>query len=85
MDKEHDATYSIIWFSLSLIFTNFTLYKLFSNLSLQLHSTMDKSGNILDPEKGKGYEFGVKQKLFDDKFDLTTAYFKIEKENISFS
>ncbi len=47
------------------------------------NSAMDKNGKILDPETGKGYEFGVKQKLFDDKFDLTTAFFKIEKENIA--
>lgn len=47
------------------------------------NSAMDKNGKILDPETGKGYEFGVKQKLFDDKFELTTAFFKIEKENIA--
>ncbi|MCT7549777.1 TonB-dependent receptor [Aliarcobacter butzleri] len=47
------------------------------------NSAMDKNGKILDPETGKGYEFGFKQKLFDDKFDLTTAFFKIEKENIA--
>lgn len=47
------------------------------------NSRVDINGKILNPEEGKGYEFGVKQKLFDDKFDLTTAFFKIEKENVA--
>ncbi|WP_418186496.1 TonB-dependent siderophore receptor [Aliarcobacter lanthieri] len=47
------------------------------------NSRQDINGNILNPETGKGYEFGVKQKLFDDNFDLTTAFFKIEKENVA--
>ncbi|MFW0713257.1 TonB-dependent siderophore receptor [Aliarcobacter butzleri] len=58
---------------------------LFTNYSQSFTPTsrQDKDGNILDPEKGKGYEVGIKQKLFDDKFDLTTALFKIEKENVA--
>lgn len=59
-----------------------SLYTNYSE-SFTPNSAMDKNGKILDPETGKGYEFGVKQKLFDDKFDLTTAFFKIEKENIA--
>jgi len=59
-----------------------SLYTNYSE-SFTPNSAMDKNGKILDPEIGKGYEFGVKQKLFDDKFDLTTAFFKIEKENIA--
>ncbi|UWY59925.1 TonB-dependent siderophore receptor [Aliarcobacter butzleri] len=59
-----------------------SLYTNYSE-SFTPNSAMDKNGKILNPETGKGYEFGVKQKLFDDKFDLTTAFFKIEKENIA--
>lgn len=44
---------------------------------------IDVIGNILDPETGKGVEFGVKQKLFNDKFNLTAAIFKIEKDNVA--
>ncbi|MGB7401297.1 MAG: TonB-dependent receptor [Arcobacter sp.] len=47
------------------------------------NTQIDISGNILDPETGKGYEIGVKQKLFDDRLNLTAAIFKIEKENIA--
>ncbi|WP_044416284.1 TonB-dependent siderophore receptor [Halarcobacter anaerophilus] len=47
------------------------------------NSQEDTSGNILDPEEGKGYEIGIKQKLFDDNLNLTAAIFKIEKENIA--
>lgn len=51
--------------------------------SFSPNSRLDINGKILNPEEGKGYEFGVKQKLFDDRFDLTTAFFKIEKENVA--
>ncbi|WP_418186182.1 TonB-dependent siderophore receptor [Aliarcobacter vitoriensis] len=58
---------------------------IFTNYSQSFTPTtsIDKNGNVLDPEKGKGYEFGVKQKLFDDKFDLSASIFKIEKENVA--
>ncbi|QKF72508.1 TonB-dependent siderophore receptor [Aliarcobacter faecis] len=58
---------------------------LFTNYSESFTPTsrQDKDGKILNPEKGKGYEFGVKQKLFDDSFDLTTSLFKIEKDNVA--
>lgn len=59
-----------------------SLYTNYSE-SFTPNSAMDKNGKILDPETGKGYEVGIKQKLFDDRFDLTTALFKIEKENVA--
>ncbi|MDN5106561.1 TonB-dependent receptor [Aliarcobacter butzleri] len=59
-----------------------SLYTNYSE-SFTPNSRLDINGNILNPETGKGYEFGVKQKLFDDNFDLTTALFKIEKENVA--
>ena len=46
-------------------------------------SNQDKEGNILDPEKGKGAEIGIKQKLFNNNFDFTASLFKIEKENVA--
>lgn len=61
---------------------NTSLYTNYSE-SFTPNSATNKDGNILDPETGKGYEIGIKQKLFEDSFDLTTALFKIEKENIA--
>lgn len=46
-------------------------------------SRQDRNGKILNPEKGKGYEIGIKQKLFENKFDLNASIFKIEKENVA--
>ncbi|MCK9337260.1 MAG: TonB-dependent siderophore receptor [Arcobacteraceae bacterium] len=43
----------------------------------------DVNGKLLDPETGNGMELGVKQKLFNDKFNLTAAIFQIEKENVA--
>ncbi|PHO10531.1 TonB-dependent siderophore receptor [Malaciobacter canalis] len=53
--------------------------------SFNPNSANDIKGNILDPEEGKGYEIGVKQKLFNDNLHLTAAMFKIEKKNIALS
>lgn len=57
----------------------------FTNYSESFTPTtrQDRNGKILDPEKGKGYEIGIKQKLFNDRFDLTSSIFKIEKENVA--
>ena len=43
----------------------------FTNYSESFTPTtrQDRNGKILDPEKGKGYEIAVKQKLFEDRFD----------------
>ena len=71
--------------SLGLVYhlnQNTTLYSSFSQ-SFTPNSGIDKTGKVLDPETGKGYELGIKQKLFNNKFNLTTAIFKIEKENIA--
>ncbi|MFA5704171.1 MAG: TonB-dependent receptor [Advenella sp.] len=46
-------------------------------------TNQDKDGNILDPEKGKGAELGIKQELFDNQLNLTASIFKIEKENVA--
>ncbi|RXK11494.1 TonB-dependent siderophore receptor [Halarcobacter mediterraneus] len=53
--------------------------------SFSPNSATDIDDNILDPEEGKGYELGIKQKLFDDNFSLTAALFNIEKVNIALS
>ncbi len=59
-----------------------TLYTNFSE-SFNPQTVTNSSGKILDPEEGKGYEVGIKQKLFDSNFNLTTALFKIQKENVA--
>ena len=61
---------------------NTTFYTNYSE-SFIPNSKSDRNGKVLDPETGKGYEFGVKQKAFDNRLSLTAAVFKIEKENIA--
>ncbi|QKJ24222.1 TonB-dependent siderophore receptor [Poseidonibacter lekithochrous] len=51
--------------------------------SFKPNSNKDINKKILDPETGNGLELGIKQKLLDDKFNLTAAVFKINKENIA--
>eukprot|EP01029_Cantina_marsupialis_P024939 TRINITY_DN65302_c0_g1_i1.p1 TRINITY_DN65302_c0_g1~~TRINITY_DN65302_c0_g1_i1.p1 ORF type:complete len:284 (+),score=42.98 TRINITY_DN65302_c0_g1_i1:1-852(+) len=64
--------------------TQTTLYANYSeSFNPQDTKYVDASGNLLDPEEGKGFELGVKQKLFNDRFSLTAAIFSIEKENVA--
>jgi iron complex outermembrane recepter protein len=37
----------------------------------------------LEPEKGEGFEFGVKSELLERKLSATLAYFNITKQNVS--
>ena len=40
------------------------------------------SGAALEPQRGKGYEIGVKSDLIDGKLFATLAYFDISKQNV---
>ncbi|WP_320036082.1 TonB-dependent receptor [Halarcobacter sp.] len=61
-----------------------TVYANYSkSFNLQPASYINVEGELLDPEEGKGFELGLKQKLFNDNFTLTTALFQIEKENVA--
>ena len=40
------------------------------------------SGAILEPQRGKGYEVGVKSDFLDGKLFATLAYFDISKQNV---
>ncbi len=41
------------------------------------------TGNILEPESGKGYEFGIKTEWLNGKLFATLAYFDITKQNVA--
>lgn len=40
------------------------------------------AGAALEPQRGKGYEFGVKSEFLDGKLFATLAYFDISKQNV---
>ena len=42
----------------------------------------DVNGDNFDPEEGRQYEVGAKTNLFNDKTNLTIAYFDIKKTNV---
>ena len=44
-----------------------------------------ETGQILEPQRGKGYEFGVKTEFLDGKVFATLAYFDITKQNVPVS
>ncbi|MGL6341066.1 MAG: TonB-dependent siderophore receptor, partial [Waterburya sp.] len=41
------------------------------------------NGEPLEPEKGEGFEFGVKSELLEKKLSATLAYFNITKQNVA--
>jgi iron complex outermembrane recepter protein len=66
------------------------LYKLGDNLSLYgsysqsftPNTATTATGTPLDPQRGKGYDFGIKADLLDNKLFATLAYFDITKQNV---
>ena len=42
----------------------------------------DEDGNNFDPERGRQYEVGTKTDLFNNKANLSIAYFDIKKDNV---
>lgn len=58
-----------------------SLYASYSR-SFNPNTVTTVSGNTLEPERGEGYEVGVKAELFDNIF-ATLAYFDITKQNVA--
>jgi iron complex outermembrane recepter protein len=67
------------------------LYKITDTLSLYGSYSQSFTPNIaatatgkpLDPQTGRGYEFGLKADLLDSKLFATLAYFDITKQNVA--
>lgn len=59
----------------------------FSNYSQSFtpNSGIDISGNPLEPERGEGFEIGVKAELFEQQLLTTLTYFNISKNNVAVS
>jgi iron complex outermembrane recepter protein len=51
--------------------------------SFKPNTDSSATGRPLDPERGKGYEFGLKTELLDRKLLATIAYFDITKQNVA--
>jgi iron complex outermembrane recepter protein len=67
------------------------LYQLSDTLSLygnysqsfSPNTAVTASGQPLEPQRGRGYEFGIKADLLDSKLFATLAYFDITKQNVA--
>ena len=59
-----------------------SLYGSYSQ-SFTPNSATTASGAAIEPQRGKGYEFGVKSDLLDGKLFATLAYFDISKQNVA--
>ena len=59
-----------------------SLYTSYSRSFTPSNAT-DVAGNLLEPEKGEGFEIGLKTELFDRRLIATLAYFDITKQNVA--
>lgn len=59
-----------------------SLYASYSQ-SFNPNTETTASGDLLEPEKGEGYEVGVKAQLLEGKLSGTLAYFDITKQNVA--
>ncbi|WP_375479815.1 TonB-dependent siderophore receptor [uncultured Nostoc sp.] len=59
-----------------------SLYASYSE-SFTPNTTNTATGEPLEPQRGKGYEFGVKTEFLNGKLFATLAYFDITKQNVS--
>jgi iron complex outermembrane receptor protein len=51
--------------------------------SFEPNSGTDVNGNVLEPERGSGWEAGIKSELLDRKLLATLTYFDITKQNVA--
>lgn len=64
---------------------NVTLYTLYAqSFTPELFAT-DIDGELLEPETGEVYEFGAKTEWFDRRLGLTTAIYRIDRDNVPVS
>ncbi|MEG4344219.1 TonB-dependent siderophore receptor [Microcoleus sp. A003_D6] len=61
-----------------------SLYGSYSRSFLPV-TTAAADGSLLQPEKAKGFEFGLKTELFQNRISATLAYFDITKQNVATS
>lgn len=85
--NESDATQTDDAFSprIGLVYQpleNLSLYASYSQ-SFVPNSSTTASGDFLEPERGEGFEIGVKAELLDDRLLATLAYYDITKQNIA--
>lgn len=64
------------------IIPNVSLYSSYSQ-SFKPNTDLNTAGQVLEPQRGQGYEVGVKSELFDGKVLATLAYFDITKNNVA--
>jgi iron complex outermembrane receptor protein len=64
------------------ISTTISLYGSYSK-SFNPGDATTSSGDVIEPERGEGYEFGIKTELFNRKLLATVAYFDITKQNVA--
>ncbi|MBF2026674.1 MAG: TonB-dependent siderophore receptor [Oscillatoriales cyanobacterium C42_A2020_001] len=61
---------------------NVSVYGSYSR-SFNPSSATTSTGNVLEPERGEGYEVGVKTEWLNGRLSATIAYFDITKQNVA--
>jgi iron complex outermembrane recepter protein len=71
---------------IGLVYQPIQELSLYASYSKSFNPSIDAlsaSGEPLEPERGEGYEIGIKAELFAGKFFATLAYFDITKQNVA--
>ncbi|KAI9135051.1 TonB-dependent siderophore receptor [Acaryochloris sp. CCMEE 5410] len=68
-----------------LVFQPTDYLALYANYSKSFNPTFerDDTGEILDAERGEGFEVGIKAELIKDRLSATLAFFDITKSNVA--
>jgi len=68
-----------------LLYRPFKELSLFANYSQSFNpnTATTASGAVVEPERGRGFEVGLKTELFNQKVLATLTYFNITKENVA--
>ncbi len=82
--RNDNSTASALSPRVGLVYQLTPALSLYGSYSQSFKPNTDRTttGQVLDPQRGKGYEFGVKSELFDGKLLATLAYFDITKQNV---
>lgn len=59
-----------------------SVYTQYAQSFLPVLYSVDQDGNILDPETGEIYELGLKTEWFDGRLGVSTAIYRIDREDI---
>ncbi|MGI0485836.1 TonB-dependent siderophore receptor [Pantanalinema rosaneae CENA516] len=84
-ESESEQTNDALTPRVGLLYRPIPELAVFANYSQSFrpNTAITASGSVLEPEKGEGFEVGVKTELFNQRLLATLTYFNITKKNVA--